>query len=76
MNWKNEIPQIGRLVTVAFALSAILAGACLFFDSSGDVALGLLVVAWVIAIVIHYAGKSAVTVLTCPACGQIDRTLR
>lgn len=29
-----------------------------------------------LAIVIHYAGKSAVTVLTCPACGQIDRTLR
>lgn len=51
VNWKNEVPQTGRLVTVAFALSAVLAGACLFFDSSGDVALGLLVVAWVIAIV-------------------------
>lgn len=29
-----------------------------------------------LAVGVHYLGKSAVTVLTCPACGQDDRTLR
>ena len=29
-----------------------------------------------LAALVHYAGKSAITVLTCPACGQDDRILR
>lgn len=29
-----------------------------------------------IAVLVHYLGKSTVTVLTCPACGQDDRILR
>jgi len=29
-----------------------------------------------LAVGAHYLGKSSIIVMTCPACGQIDRTLR